>query len=79
MGSRAAAQSGRGCLGAVAARAGVAHWSPHEPRPGTTAASGDGDVVADLWTTDSAWANTCRTLTVTLTDGTAHTANFQLH
>ncbi|MFE0025463.1 PxKF domain-containing protein [Amycolatopsis sp. NPDC059021] len=31
------------------------------------------------WTTDPAWAGTCRHLQVTLTDGTTHTANFQFH
>jgi hypothetical protein len=30
-----------------------------------------------VWKTDSAWAGTCRHLTVTLTDGTSHTAKFK--
>jgi len=29
--------------------------------------------------TEKAWANTCRTLTVTLTDGTSHTADFRFN
>ena len=31
-----------------------------------------------VWKTERAWANTCRQLVVTLTDGTSHVANFQL-
>jgi uncharacterized delta-60 repeat protein len=31
-----------------------------------------------VWKTEKAWANTCRQLVVTLTDGTSHVANFQL-
>jgi len=30
-----------------------------------------------VWKTDKSWANTCRQLKVTLTDGTAHVANFK--
>lgn len=30
------------------------------------------------WNTESAWAGTCRRLTVKLADGTTHTANFKL-
>jgi uncharacterized repeat protein (TIGR03803 family) len=30
-----------------------------------------------VWNTDSAWANTCRRLIVTLVDGTSHTATFK--
>lgn len=30
-----------------------------------------------VWTTDAAWAGTSRQLTLTLADGTAHTALFQ--
>ena len=30
-----------------------------------------------VWRTEKAWANTCRQLVVTLTDGTSHTASFQ--
>jgi hypothetical protein len=30
-----------------------------------------------VWKTDSAWAGTCRQLTVTLSDGTSHTAKFK--
>ena len=30
-----------------------------------------------VWKTDSAWAGTCRQLTVTLSDGTTHTAKFK--
>jgi hypothetical protein len=29
------------------------------------------------WKTDSAWAGTCRQLTVTLSDGSTHTAKFK--
>lgn len=31
-----------------------------------------------VWKTDKAWAGTCRQLTVTLVDGTSHTANFRM-
>ncbi|TCO61100.1 PxKF domain-containing protein [Actinocrispum wychmicini] len=31
------------------------------------------------WRTDAAWADTCRHLQVTLTDGTTHTADFKFH
>jgi len=30
-----------------------------------------------VWKTDKAWENTCRTLTVKLSDGSVHSANFQ--
>jgi hypothetical protein len=30
-----------------------------------------------VWKTNKAWAGTCRTFTLTLNDGTAHTAAFQ--
>ena len=30
-----------------------------------------------VWKTDKLWAGTCRTLTVKLSDGTTHTANFK--
>jgi hypothetical protein len=30
-----------------------------------------------VWKTDKSWANTCRQLKVTLTDGTSHVANFK--
>jgi len=30
-----------------------------------------------VWKTDSAWKNTCRQLTLTLRDGTVHTAKFK--
>ena len=30
-----------------------------------------------IWKTDSSWAGQCRTLTVTLNDGTTHTALFK--
>jgi hypothetical protein len=30
-----------------------------------------------VWKTDKSWANTCRQLKITLTDGTAHVANFK--
>jgi hypothetical protein len=36
------------------------------------------DTYTYTWKTDKAWANTCRQLTVTLTDGTSHTALFSL-
>jgi hypothetical protein len=36
------------------------------------------DTYTYVWKTDKAWAGTCRLLTVTLTDGTSHTALFQL-
>jgi len=29
------------------------------------------------WNTESSWAGTCRTLVVTLNDGSVHTANFK--
>jgi hypothetical protein len=29
------------------------------------------------WKTESSWKNTCRVLTITLRDGTVHTANFK--
>jgi hypothetical protein len=31
-----------------------------------------------VWRTEKAWANTCRRLVVTLSDGTRHVADFQL-
>jgi hypothetical protein len=34
------------------------------------------DTYTYVWKTDKTWANTCRQLTVTLNDGTTHTANF---
>lgn len=41
------------------------------------------DATSDLYTyvmkTEKAWANTCRRLTVTLTDGTSHTADFRFN
>ena len=30
-----------------------------------------------MWKTDKAWAGTCRELTITLNDGTTHTAQFK--
>ena len=36
------------------------------------------DTYTYVWKTDKAWVGTCRQLTVTLTDGTSHTALFQL-
>jgi hypothetical protein len=39
------------------------------------------DATADqyvyVWKTDKSWAGTCRQLTVTLVDGTSHSANFK--
>lgn len=35
------------------------------------------DTYTYVWKTDKSWANTCRQLTVTLTDGTAHEAHFK--
>ena len=35
------------------------------------------DTYTYVWKTDKAWTNTCRQLSVTLNDGTVHTANFR--
>ncbi|HET6822479.1 MAG TPA: PxKF domain-containing protein [Anaerolineales bacterium] len=35
------------------------------------------DTYTYVWKTDKSWANTCRQLTVTLTDGTVHEAHFK--
>jgi hypothetical protein len=35
------------------------------------------DIYTYVWKTDRSWANTCRQLTVTLTDGSVHVANFK--
>ena len=35
------------------------------------------DIYKYVWKTDSSWKNTCRQLTVTLRDGTVHTAKFK--
>jgi hypothetical protein len=58
--------------------------APQAPVEETTTAGNSAlsyDAVADqyvyTWKTDKAWAGTCRQLTVTLTDGSQHTANFR--
>ena len=58
--------------------------APIDPVEQTETAGGSSlkyDAVSDqyvyVWKTDKSWAGTCRTLTVTLKDGTPHTANFQ--
>ncbi len=35
------------------------------------------DTYTYVWKTDKAWTTTCRQLSVTLNDGTVHTANFK--
>ena len=43
---------------------------------GGSSLSYDGSQYIYVWKTDKSWANSCRTLTVKLADGTVHQANF---
>jgi hypothetical protein len=58
-------------------------WAPGDEVEQTVTAGGSSlsyDVATDIynyvWKTDAAWAGTCRQLTVTLKDGTQHSAKF---
>ena len=58
--------------------------APTTVTTGTAGSSGlTYNALSDLYTyvmkTDKTWANTCRRLTVTLTDGTLHTADFKFN
>jgi hypothetical protein len=50
---------------------------PATPGTGTLTYDATNNQYVYVWKTDKAWANQCRQLTVTLVDGTQHTALFQ--
>lgn len=54
-----------------------------EPKPTTTAGAGSlsydaaTDTYSHVWKTETGWAGTCRTFSMTLNDGSSHQATFR--
>jgi hypothetical protein len=63
----------------IACQVGASEESVEEiAQPGASGLTYDAgsDVYGLVWKTDAAWRGTCRALSLTLSDGTTHTATF---